>query len=79
MGIIREEIHHEEFKVGITVDEKEDGEVVEPWRFCCLEVDSFEDFTPKELKQLGLWLVQEGTRLGRQYTSRGAPRAAGRT
>lgn len=78
MGIIREEINHEELEVKITVVEKEDGEVVEPWRFCRLEVDSFEGFTPKELKQLGRWLVQEGTRLGRQYTSKGAPRKADR-
>lgn len=76
MGIIREETHHDELEAEITVSEKEKGEVVEPWRFCRLEIDSFEGFTPKELRQLGYWLVKEGKRIGRQYTSKGAVRSA---
>lgn len=75
MGNIKEISNHEEMSVCIIVSEKEDDEIMEPWRFCQLNVDSAEKFTPKELKLLGRWLVQEGTRLGRQYTSKGESRS----
>lgn len=73
MGIVREEIQHDEFSVDITVVEKEQGEFVDPWRFCTLNVDSFERFTPSELRQFGQWLSEVGTRLTKEYDVNGKP------
>lgn len=77
MGIVHEEIQHRDFPVKIDVVERQPGEMVEAWRIADLEIEwSGERFTPKELRELGHWLVQQGKRLGKSYTSKGAPRAA---
>jgi len=75
MGIVHEETSHEFLCVSFTVDEREKGSCREPWRFVSLEVDSMESLTPKELREVGRWLVSQGKRLGREYKSNGAPRA----
>lgn len=75
MGVIHEETSHELLGVSFTVDEREKGSCREPWRFVSLEIDSMESLTPKELRELGKWLVSQGKRLGREYKSNGAPRA----
>lgn len=77
MGIVNEEITHPEFE-GVTLEvvERQPGEMVEAWRIAEFQVSlRGERFTPKELRHLGHWLVQEGKRLGKSYTSKGAPRA----
>lgn len=74
MGVIHEETSHEFLGVNFTVDEREKGSCREPWRFVSLEIDSMESLTPKELRELGKWLVSQGKRLGREYKSNGAPR-----
>jgi hypothetical protein len=33
-----------------------------------------ERMSPRELRELGRWLVKQGKRLGRQYTSSGSPK-----
>ena len=76
MGIIHEDIKHPDFPVSITIVEREKGEGVEAWRVADLEIEfTGERFTPRELRELGRWLIQQGKRLGKSYTSKGAPRA----
>jgi|WetSurMetagenome_2_1015567.scaffolds.fasta_scaffold749300_2 hypothetical protein len=75
MGVIHEETSHEFLGVSFTVDEREKGSCREPWRFVSLEIDCMESLTPKELRELGKWLVSQGKRLGREYKSNGTPRA----
>ncbi|MFP5340229.1 MAG: hypothetical protein ACLGIW_17330 [Gammaproteobacteria bacterium] len=74
MGLIREEVEHDELPATIMVVERQDGETMEPWRFIGLECDHFERLTPLELRKLGHWLVKEGKRIGREYKSNGAPK-----
>lgn len=74
MGIVIEEVRCEDAAATIMVIEKVPGEMVEPWRIVNLEVDSFENLTPKELRKLGRWLMTEGKRIGREYKSNGAAR-----
>ena len=76
MGIMREEIEHPDFAARIEVVERQKGESVEPWRFVWFSMDGFDTMTPKELRELGKWLYQQGRRIGREYKSNGAPRAA---
>lgn len=76
MGVIREETQHEFLAAELMVSERGQGETRDPWRFISLRVDDMEDLTPTELRELGRWLVREGRRLGREYKSNGAPRAA---
>lgn len=75
MGLIHEETSHDFLGVSFTIDEREKGSCRKPWRFISLEVDSMETLTPKELRELGKWLVSQGKRLGREYKSNGSPRA----
>ena len=74
MGLVREETKHETLPAELMVVEREKRECREPWRFVELRVDDFHKLTPRELRDLGRWLQQQGRRLGREYKSNGAPR-----
>lgn len=74
MGIVREDISHEYIDVTISIIEREKDEIRDPWRFARIEIDSFDSLTPRELRDLGHWLVKQGKRLGKEYKSNGAPR-----
>lgn len=76
MGIIHEEVEFSTWDgtARISVIEKEKGECVEPWLICSVEVDRFGKFSPKELRALGRWFINEGKRIGREYKSNGAPK-----
>ena len=76
MGIIREQTKHPDFPVRLEVVERQGGEWRAPWQFIALDVDGLTHrYSPKELRQLGRWLTQEGKRLGREFKSNGAPKA----
>ena len=76
MGICREETKHPDFPVSFMVVERKKDEFCEPWRIVDLELEfTGERFTPKELRELGRWLVQQGKRIGREFKSNGAPKA----
>lgn len=74
MGIIRDERMHEEFGGVVKVVEREPGECRAPWEMISVEIDCMQCMTPRELRRLGRWLQQEGKRIGREFTSKGAPR-----
>jgi len=74
MGLIREELTHPIGETELMVVEREKHECRDPWRFISLRMDSFSNLTPKELRELGKWLQQQGRRLGREYKSNGAPK-----
>lgn len=74
MAFVKEEIKHDVFDATITVLERESSEFSEPWNIISLEIDSFENCTPKELRKLGKWMVEQGKRIGREYKSNGAKR-----
>lgn len=58
------------------VTERYGSEMRDPWRIVSLSLDRFHtDLTPRELRELGRWLVKEGKRIGREYKSNGAPKA----
>lgn len=76
MGIIREEIEHPDFAARIEVIEHVKGETVEPWKIIEFSMDGFDTMSPKEIRELGKWLYQQGRRIGREYKSNGAPRVA---
>ena len=73
MGVVHEEVHHDFLDASFTVDEREDGSCRDPWRFVSLEID-FGRITPKEMRNLGKWLMSQGKRLGREYKSNGKPK-----
>lgn len=75
MAFIKEEIEHDELNVTITVLEREKSEASEPWSIINIEVDNFENYSPKELRRLGKWLIEQGKRIGREYKSNGAVRS----
>ena len=74
MSIIHEETCHAHLKVEFSVSERTAGETRDPWSFVHLQIDSMIDMTPREMRNLGRWLIDEGRRLGREYKSNGAPR-----
>jgi hypothetical protein len=76
MALIHEELKHEYLPVSLMVSQRQQGECIEPWDIVHCEVDGMSRMTPKQLQELGRWLVQQGKRLGREYKSNGAPRAA---
>jgi hypothetical protein len=75
MSIVHEETRHAHLDVEFLVSERTVGEMREPWSFVSLEIDSMSSITPREMRNLGRWLIDEGRRLGREYKSNGAPRA----
>jgi hypothetical protein len=76
MGRIREEIKHNS-GAELMVVERQGNECREPWHFVRLDVDGHSGYmSPKELRDLGRWLIAEGKRMGKQYKSNGAPKAA---
>jgi hypothetical protein len=74
MAIVHEELKHEYLPASIMVSQRQAGETIAPWAILHCEVDGMERMSPKELRELGRWMVQEGKRLGRQYKSNGEPR-----
>lgn len=74
MALIHEELKHEYLPVSLTVSEREKRETIAPWAIVHCEVDGMERMTPRELRELGHWLIQQSKRLGREYKSNGAPK-----
>lgn len=74
MAYVREETKHEDFPATLTVVQRrpETGECIPNWEFISLEWDGFQRLTPKQLRELGKWLVQEGKRIGKEYKCNGA-------
>ncbi|GAB2993945.1 hypothetical protein GCM10027284_08910 [Cyclobacterium sediminis] len=75
MGIIKEEISHPTINdVEITVDEHAKDEHREPYDIVNLDISFGSISTPDELVDLGRWLIEQGQRIKKQYTSTGKPR-----
>ena len=72
MGFIKEIISRPTINdVEIVVDEKSKNETREPYDILTLSI-SFDSISkPDELIELGKWLIQQGTRIKKQYTSTG--------
>lgn len=74
MGIVREEVAHAS-GAELMVVERAKNEYRDPWHFVRLDVNGTGSYmSPKELRDLGRWLMTEGKRLGKQYKSNGAPK-----
>ena len=76
MSIVHEQVQHAGSGVELTVSEKVARETRDQWRFISLEIDGWGRLTPRELRELGRWLQQQGRRMGKEYKSNGAPKAA---
>lgn len=63
-----------DIEAAVQVIEREEDEIYEPWRIIDLHLDSRSRLSPRELRDLGSWLIREGRRIGREYTASGAPR-----
>ena len=75
MALIHEEKTHQFSGVELMTSEREDHETRGAWQFIDLSFNHKVTLTPKELRDLGHWLVKEGKRIGREYNSNGAPKA----
>lgn len=75
MALVHEELKHEYLPVSLMVSQRQKGEAIAPWAILHCEVDGMERMTPRELVEMGHWLVQQGLRIGREYKLNGAPRA----
>ncbi len=71
MSLVKEEIKHEYLDAEISVLEKTKGETFEPYAIIDFNSDSMRSYTPEELTQLGNWLIENATRIKKQYTSTG--------
>jgi hypothetical protein len=72
MGLIQETINHPTIDdVEIVVDEKEKGAIREPYDIVSLDISFSSIRQPDELVELGKWLIEQGTRIKKQYTSTG--------
>jgi hypothetical protein len=72
MGLIKETINHPTIDdVEITVDEHAKDETREPYDIVSLDISFSSISNPDELVELGEWLVKEGKRIKKQYTSTG--------
>ena len=75
MALIREETTHPIYDVELMVTQRYAPEVRDQWRIVTMTLNRFSnDLTPRELRDLGRWLVKEGKRIGREYKSNGAPK-----
>ena len=72
MGLIQETINHPTIDdVEIVVDEKSKDETREPYDIVSLDISFSSIRQPDELVELGKWLIEQGTRIKKQYTSTG--------
>ena len=72
MGLIQETIKHPTIDdVEIVVDEKGKGAIREPYDIVSLDISFSRIRQPDELVELGKWLIEQGTRIKKQYTSTG--------
>lgn len=72
MGIIKEIIKHPTIEnAEIVVDEKSKNETREPYDIISLDILFCSIRQPDELVELGKWLIEQGTRIKKQYTSTG--------
>ena len=71
MRIVQESITNEKFNAQIDVEKTTQVVRGEHWKIVSLEIDDFERFTPKGLRELGAWLIYQGSRIGREYNHRG--------
>ena len=73
MGLIVEEIKHPTIDdVEIIVDEFEkDEHFREPYEIVSLEMTYSDIRHPDQLVELGKWLIEQGTRIKKQYTPKG--------
>ena len=75
MGHVKEDIKHRESGATISVVERAKWENMAPWAFIDFERSwTGGRMTPKELRELGVWLIEQGERLGKKYKSNGSPR-----
>ena len=74
MALVIEETQHEPTNVNVCVTQRQDRETYESWRIISVEIDGYERITPREMRDLGRWLVRESKLIGKAYTSSGAPR-----
>jgi hypothetical protein len=76
MGRIWEEINHPTIDgVEIIVDQHEQDECFrESYEIVSLDITFSEIKHPDELVELGKWLIEQGTRIKKQYTPKGKPR-----
>jgi len=74
MAYVTEQTKHEYFNVELTTVQRrpEAGEFIENWRFIEIDIDGFDRYTPKELRDIGQWLIDQGARIGREYNCNGA-------
>lgn len=72
MGLIKETIKHPTIEdVEITVDEHAKNEDRAPYDIVSLNVAFYSISNPNELIELGKWLIENGKRIKKQYTSKG--------
>lgn len=77
MGLIQETSNHPTIRdVSIVVDQKSPDEQCEPYEIVGLDIGFADIRTPQELIELGNWLISEGNRIKKQYTSTGKKRKA---
>jgi hypothetical protein len=74
MSTVHEQVHHADSGIELMVSERTANETRDPWRFISLEVGGWSRLTPRELRDLGKWLQQQGRRMGKEYKSNGAPK-----
>lgn len=74
MAIIHEEVFFDGAEVSIMVSERKKDEFREQWQIIGIDVSSFDNYSPKKLRELGRWLVKQGNRIGKEYKSNGAPK-----
>lgn len=78
MAYIKEEIKHEYLQeVELQILEREKFEYADPWRIATLQIDA--KLSPKEMRELGKWLIQQGKRIGREYKSNGESKVKAHT
>ena len=78
MGHIKETIKHPTIPdIEIVVDEKSKDETREPYDIVSLDI-FYSIRQPDELVELGKWLIEQGARIKKQYTSTGKIKKSGK-
>jgi hypothetical protein len=72
MGLIKKTINHPTINdVEIIVDEHAKDEIREPYDIVSLDISFSSISNPDELVELGRWLIEQGKKIKKQYTSKG--------
>lgn len=75
MAFHRQEVTHTLYPIDLAiVNQKSFEQKLQPWQFIVMSWDESFVATPKQVKEIGKFLIQEAERVGKEFRYNGTPK-----